>query len=142
MYRLLWTIPPPMKQKIQLIEREIKDKFELVCIIEKLDYDFEKFTGIAFLDNLGLNCILASISVENIELFPKNFEVLFLQSNIFSPPESRFFTIHNCKAKGNKLKMEFKDGGTAGSYPYTLKIYLRLENINRSESHGHSIQPS
>ncbi len=117
-----------MKQKIQLIEKEVRDKLELVRISEELDKDFEKFTGIAFLDSFGLNSILASSSVDGVELFPKNFEVLFLQSNVFVPADTRFFTIHSRKAGGKKIEIEFKDGGTAGSYPYTLKIYLRLEN--------------
>ena len=62
------------------------------------------------------------------ELFPKNFEAAFLQSNVFVAPDQRFFTLYNQKAQGKKLEIEFKDGGTAAAYPYTLRIYLRLEN--------------
>lgn len=117
-----------MKKKIQLIEKEVPVSGATVRIIEDLNKDYDKLTGIALLDNFGLNSELVSSSLDGSELFPKNFEALFLQSNVFVPPDMRFFTIHDREAKGNKLEIDFKDGGTAGSYPYTLRIYLRLEN--------------
>ena len=120
-----------MNQKIQLIEKEIEQQGQTVRIIEDLDKDYEKLTGIALLDNFGLNSELVSSSLGGSELFPKNFEALFLQSNVFVPPDMRFFTIQDREAKGNKLEIDFKDGGTAGAYPYTLRIYLRLDNEQR-----------
>lgn len=115
------------RKKIHLIQKEIKDKFEILLINEELDKDFDELTGIAFSNNFGVNCTIASSSVDNAELFPENFDALFLQSPINVPPEYRFFAIYSYKIKGSKLKMEFKDDGMAYEYPYMLRIYLRLE---------------
>ena len=114
-------------KKIQLIEKEIPVAGATVKINEELDRDYAEMTGIAFLDNIGLNCLLNSSSIDGEEVFPKNFEVAFLQSNVFVPPNERFFSLQDKKAGGNKIELEFKDGSTAASYPYTLKIYIRLE---------------
>ena len=116
------------KEKIQLIEQVVPVANASVRISEDLDKGYEKVTGISFLDTIGLNNILKDSSIDGKELFPKDFEVLFLQSNVFVPPDRRFFTVQDHVAKGTKFEMDFQDGGTAFSYPYTLKIYVRLEN--------------
>ena len=115
------------KKKIQLIEKEVPAAGSTVRILDELDRDYRWLTGIAFLDNIGLNCLLVASVVDGTELFPRDFEVAFLQSNVFVPPNDRFFTLPPQKADGNRIEFEFKDGGTAPSYPYTLKIYLQLE---------------
>jgi len=117
-----------MMQKIQLIEKEIPNANATVRINEELDKDYQNLTGIAVLDNIGLNNILLHSSIDGNELFPKNFEVSFFQSNLFVAPNERFLTLKEKTAKGNRLEMDFKDGGTAPNYPYTLKIYLKLNN--------------
>lgn len=117
-----------MNQKIQLIEKQIPNAGATVRVSEELDKDFEHLTGIAVLDNIGLNSILLYSSIDGNELFPKNFEVSFFQSNLFVAPDERFLTLKEKKAKGNRLELDFQDGGTAPNYPYTLKIYLKLSN--------------
>ena len=115
-------------KKIQLIEKEVLRSGDTVRVSEDLDRDYKHLTGISFLDNVGLNSLLFSSSLDGKELFPKNFEVAFLQSNVFVPPNERFFTLKNKEANGNKIELDYKDGGTAVSYPYMLRIYLQLEN--------------
>tara|TARA_B100001939_G_scaffold264329_1_gene231561 strand:+ start:178 stop:540 length:363 start_codon:yes stop_codon:yes gene_type:complete len=117
-----------MFKKIQLIEKEVPAANATVRLTEELDNDYRYLTGIALLDNIGLKSVLGYSSIDGQELFPKNFEAAFLQSNVFVAPDQRFFTLYNQKAQGKKLEIEFKDGGTAAAYPYTLRIYLRLEN--------------
>ncbi len=117
-----------MKTKVQLIEREVKTPGEIITLAEELDRDYKKLTGISLLDNNGLNSLLQTSSVNGKELFPKNFEAAFVQSGINVPPDQRFFTIHDREAGGYNIEIVFTDGGTAPKYPYTLKIYLRLEN--------------
>jgi len=126
-----------MKQKVQTIEKIVTAQGQVVKISEYLDKDYDKLTGIAFLDNIGTGNKLISSSLDSADLFPKNFEVLFLQTSSNVPPDKRFFTLHGKKAKGNKIEFEYQDGGTkdirmeqeiSGSYPYTLTIYLKLED--------------
>lgn len=116
-----------MQQRIQVLEKEVTQAGQAVKISDDLDITYKKLTGIAFLDSVGLGSVLLSSSVNNDELLPKNMEVVFLQSNVFVAPDERFFTLHDFKAEGSKIDLEYKDGGNASSYPYTLKVYLRLE---------------
>lgn len=114
-------------KKIQLIEKTVTSANQLVRIAEELDRGFQKLSGIACLDNIGLDSSLTSSSVDGKELLPKNFEVMFFQTNEHVAPDTRFFSLE-AKASGQRIEMEFQDGGTAPAYPYQLKIYLRLEN--------------
>jgi len=120
-----------MNKKIQLIEKKVEKPEQIVRISEDLDKDFDYLTGIAVLDNIGLNSRLLSSSLDGSELFPKNFEVRYLQSNLSVPPDYRLLTLFGREAKGRKVEFEYQDGGTAKSYPYTLFIYLRLEDEPR-----------
>lgn len=121
-----------MNQKIQLIEKEVAKPGETVRISEDLDKDYKHLTGIGILWTMGKRNILASSSVSGKDLFPKNFEVAFLQSNTYVAPNQRFYPLEE-KAEGNKIEMDYKDGGFSKNYPYTLKIYLKLENRKRDE---------
>lgn len=116
-----------MQKKIQLLEKEVQAAGNTVKLSDDLDLNYKKLTGIAFLDIIGLKNILVSSSVSSEELLPRNFEVSFLQTNNFVPPDERFFTLYDFTAEGNKIELEFKDGGDAATYPYVLRVYLRLE---------------
>lgn len=111
----------------QLLEKEITKANDLVHISENLNKDYKKLTGLAILWTMGKRNMLISSSISGKEMFPKNIEVAFLQSNTYVPVNERFFDVEEV-ADGNKIELEYKDGGGAKSYPYTLKIYLRLEN--------------
>lgn len=112
-------------KKIQLIEKQIASANDSVRISEELDRNYSRLEGISFLDNIGNAHTLNSFSVDGREVLPKGFEVLFLQSSSNVSPKQRFFPIEE-KAAGNKLEIDFQDGGDAPSYPYTLNIYLAL----------------
>ena len=117
-----------MRKKIQLIEKQITEVKQLVRISDELDRQYDKLTGISFLEKVGKNCLLHSSSVDGKELFAKNFEVEVLQTNLSVAPDERFFTLDGFQANGSSIDFEFQDGGKAVKYPYTLKIYLRLEH--------------
>lgn len=117
-----------MKKGVQLIEKEVPNAGALVRISEELDNNYQFVDGIAALDNIGLNHVLEHSSIDGQELYPKGFEVSFFQSNLFVAPDKRYLSFDKRIANGNKINLELKDGGTAPSYPYTLKIYLRLSN--------------
>lgn len=116
------------KTKIQLIEKQITKSGELVRISETLDRDFKMLKGIAMLWTSGKGHLIKSSSIDGRELFPKNFEVAFIQSNTYVAPNDRFFNVDQ-EANGYKLEMEIQDGGiSAVKFPYALKIYLLLAN--------------
>ncbi len=117
-----------MREKIQILEKEIVSTFDIVRLTDELDKDYESLTGIAILENVPSDGILYTSFVDGKELFPKNFELLFLQSNKNVEPNKRFFNVHGFKGEGNRIEIEYKDAGTASTYPYTIRIYLKLEN--------------
>ena len=119
-----------MKQKIQLIEQEITAPTSFITLSDELDSQFDFLTGIAFLDNIPEGSLLATSSVDGIELFPKDFETEFLKSNASVSPNERFFSIDKREAKGNTIELGYSDINRPESttYPYTLRVYLRLEN--------------
>lgn len=117
-----------MKRKIQLIEANVKNEGSVVRFSEELDKDYKSLKGISFMTSIGLGHHLASSSVDGRELFPKNFEVEFLQSSVNVSPNNRFFKIEGVQAQGRKIELDFVDNGDAPTYPYDVKVYLLLEN--------------
>jgi hypothetical protein len=114
--------------KIQLIEKVITAGGFDYSISDELDRQYKYLTGIAVLDVIGERSLFVSSSIEGKELFPKNFEVGFIQSSKAVSPDRRFFSLSGKRAEGAKIELLFKDGESAPAYPYTLRIYLRLEN--------------
>lgn len=116
-----------MKSKIQLLEITIPTAKSEVRISENLDLDYAKLKGIAVLNSIGQGHLLRSCMLSGVELFPKNFEVAFLQSNASVSPKDRFFPLLEI-ADGKKIEIEYTDSGNAPVYPYSLKIYIHLSN--------------
>jgi len=116
-----------MGVKIQTLEKTITTPNQVVKISEELDQDFERLTGIGILWTMGKKNRFLTSSLAGTELFPKNFPVAFLQSNTYVSPNDRFFKL-NDKADGDKIELDYQDGGQHAYYPYTLEIFLRLEN--------------
>lgn len=116
-----------MKTKIQLLEKQVAKQNDVVSINEEFDYGYKHLKGIAILNSIGEGHTFRTFNISNVELFPKNFEVTFLQSGSAVTPNERFFKVHNI-ADGKKMEVEFIDSGNAPSYPYKLKIYLLLTN--------------
>jgi len=116
-----------MEMKIQTLEKTIETPNQVVKISEDLDQDFKRLTGIGILWTMGKKNRFLNSSLAGTELFPKNFPVAFLQSNTYVSPNDRFFELDD-KAEGDKIELEFKDGGQHAYYPYTLEIFLKLED--------------
>ncbi len=114
-----------MKTKIQLLEQQVAKKNDVVKINQEFDYGYKHLKGVAVLSSIGEGHVFRSFNISNMELFPKNFEVDFLQSNASVNPNERFFKVDDI-ADGKKLEIDFIDSGKAPIYPYKLKIYLLL----------------
>ncbi|MFC5047686.1 hypothetical protein ACFSTE_05870 [Aquimarina hainanensis] len=113
--------------KIQLLEKEITKEKQRILLVDELDISYEKLVGIAILSNLGQGHIISNSTLAGVEVFPKNFEVDFLQSNYSVAPQKRFFPLQYT-AKGKKIELEITDSGKMPVYPYTFRIYLLLSN--------------
>lgn len=61
------------------------------------------------------------------ELFPDGYEVKMLNTSRDVPPDERY-TVFDHPAKGARFKTKYTDSTFAGAYPYSVTIYLRLEN--------------
>lgn len=116
-----------MKKKIQLIEAEINKVGDVVRISEELDQNYNHLVGIGVLSSMGTGSILSSSSVGGKELFPKNFEVEFIQTSSKVSPNNRFFKLEGVEAQGKKIEIDFQYNGEAQNYPIPLRIYLLLE---------------
>lgn len=114
-----------MKTKIQLLEKTITEKGEEVRISEDFDTGYKKLKGVAVLSSIGAGHTFRSFTIAGAEIFPKNFEVEFLQSNNAVSPNERFFNV-DTQADGKKIEIEYTDSGKAVAYPYSLKIYMYL----------------
>ena len=116
-----------MKKKIQLLEAQVNKAGDVVRISEELDQNYKSLIGIGVLSSIGVGSTLMNSSVGGKELFPKNFEVEFLQSSSKVAPNHRFLKLEGVEAAGKKIEMDFKYEGEATTYPIPLKIYLLLE---------------
>ncbi|MEW7289634.1 hypothetical protein [Aquimarina sp. 2304DJ70-9] len=116
-----------MKSKIQLIEVIVPEAGSQLRISEDLDIGYKHLKGLAILSSIGTGHVLRSFTLSGAELFPKNFEVEFLQSSAHVAPKERFFPLMEI-ADGKKIELEYTDSGKAESYPYTFKLYMLLAN--------------
>ncbi len=116
-----------MNTKIQLIETQVVKAKDTIRINEDFDIGYRHVKGVAVLSSIGAGHVFRSFTIAGAELFPKNFEVAFLQSSGHVAPNERFFKVQEI-ADGKKVEIEFLDSGKAPSYPYSLKIYMHLSN--------------
>lgn len=116
-----------MAQKYQIIQSVISEAGQTVKLFDHLDKDYDYLTGVSVVDLYGYKAELSHSSIDGKELFPRGFDVLFIQTNNFVNPSERFFGLEDIEAKGKRIDLEYKDGGGA-QYPYTIKLFLRLEN--------------
>ncbi|TSE10335.1 hypothetical protein [Aquimarina algiphila] len=114
-----------MNTKIQLIETEVLQAGNQIRITDDLDIGYKHLMGVAILSSIGKGHVLRSFTLSGKELFPKNFEVEFLQSSNHVSPKERFFPLLEI-ADGKKIELEYIDSGTAETYPYTFKLYMLL----------------
>ncbi|HEY4785960.1 MAG TPA: hypothetical protein VIH57_07920 [Bacteroidales bacterium] len=118
--------------KYQILKVTVPSAGETVNINVTTDKMYKKITGIlasfpfyiSFLQKSTL-----SLSINDKEIFPDEFEVKLIS---FGPgvPTNELFYLLDEEANGSTIKGKFKDGTDALGfpYPYTVIIYLRLED--------------
>lgn len=67
------------------------------------------------------------LDINNIEIFPENFEVLRLLFRTQVPFGYEYHELNEA-ASGSKVKGKYKDVDSGATFPYIVTLSLRLEN--------------
>ena len=115
--------------KYQLIKIVVNQAGESVKYNADTDKMFKRITGIygSLPEDKAVPTSLIELKIADLEIFPEEFEFKLISTNLSVSPNNRFYDQVNEEAAGNKIEGKFKDGGKADNYPYTAKLYLRLE---------------
>lgn len=143
------------KKKIQLItsivipaantEVEVNNAF--------VDKQYPEVTGIfcsviakspGGTDNVIENSVFNLFEIASDEVFPRGFEakLIAISRNKDIPPDDMFYSnrdkfkeIVPFVGNASVVNIRYKDGGmgAAGDYPYTLNVYMRLENPDKEK---------
>ena len=118
--------------KYQIIKVTINNPIEAVNINVNSDRLYKKITGILvtvpyYLSFLSQTTL--SLSINDKEVFPDEFEIKLLTCEPSVSTNERFYTLDE-EAAGSTIKGKFKDGGPINGvpFPYIANIYLRLED--------------
>jgi hypothetical protein len=117
--------------KYQIVKINVPSAGAMVNINFNSDKLYKKITGIlvtvpyvmSFLNKSTL-----SLSINDQEVFPDDFEVKLITCDSYVPTNERFYKLEE-DADGSTVKGKFKDGGAMNgiTYPYTAYLYLKLE---------------
>lgn len=121
------------KIKYQQLSYTIGNAGQEITIDAETDKLYSTCTGINILltyDSAKFSTI--QLDINNLEVFPSNFEVLRLLFRGNAPFGYDYHRL-NEPAAGSKLKGRYKDNSQA-SYPYILTISLRLENTEPGDA--------
>jgi hypothetical protein len=113
----------------------------------RTDELYEYITGIAVTitgDENGFNnSTFQLFQIDNYEIFPPGYDVKLLKitNNSLVSPNNRFYQFVDAEgnmifypAKNSRMDISYLDGSFAGVvYPYTVNIWLRLENIDKEK---------
>lgn len=97
----------------------------------KTDKLYQRVTGITITasDATGLNnSTLTKFEIDRQEIYPQGFEAKLVSTGQEVNPNDKFDQDINERAEDSQVDITYRDGGAAGAYPYTVNIYLRLEN--------------
>lgn len=116
------------KIKYQQIILTVASSGQEVPIDAETDKLYKKVTGINIVLGDATNKFsTVEMDINNMELFPENFEVLRLLFREQVPFGYEYHEL-NEPAQGSKLKGKYRDVPSGGLYPYKVIISLRLEN--------------
>ena len=118
--------------KYQIIKVNVTEEGGTFNINVNTDKMYKKITGILASFPFYVSFLLKStlsLSINDKEIFPDDFEIKLITFGPGVPTNELFYLIDE-EANGSTIKGKFKDGTDALGfpYPYTLNIYLRLED--------------
>jgi hypothetical protein len=116
------------KIKYQQLTYQVESEGQEITIDAETDKLYKQVTGINVVMTDDKNKFSSiELSINTVELFPENFEVLRL---LFREQVPFGYEYHhlNEKAEGSKVKGKYRDVSNDAIYPYSITISLRLEN--------------
>jgi len=120
--------------KYQIVKINVPSAGSVVNINFNSDKLYKKVTGILVTVPYVmsfLNKSTFSLSINDQEVFPDDFEVKLITCDSCIPTNERFYKLEE-DADGSTVKGKFKDGGAINgiTYPYIAYLYLKLEERN------------
>jgi hypothetical protein len=117
--------------KYQILKVTVPTNDVTVNINVNSDKLYKKITGILVSVPYAMSFLSKStlmLSINDQEIFPDDFEVKLITCDSYVPTNERFYKLEEV-ADGSTVKGRFKDGGEMDGmvYPYTVNIYLKLE---------------
>ena len=115
--------------KYQLIKIVVPQANDSVKFDADTDKMYKRITGIhgSLPQDASILGSQIELKIADQEIFPEGFEFKLITTNLSVSPNKRFYDKIDEEAQGNKINGKFIDGGNAPAYPYTAKLYLRLE---------------
>lgn len=121
------------KIKYQQLSYTVTAANQQITIDAETDKLYKTCTGINVLitvDSAKFSTL--NLDMNNLELFPSNFEVVRLLFRGFAPFGYEYQRL-NEPAAGSRIKGTYTDSGVS-TYPYNVTISLRLENTEFTDA--------
>ncbi len=117
------------KIKYQHLTYKVVTAGQEITIDAETDKLYKNVTGInVVMTNKQNKFSTIELDINTVELFPEHFEVLRLLFREQVPFGYEYHSL-NEKAEGSKVKGKYIDINNGATYPYSITISLRLENI-------------
>lgn len=115
--------------KYQPIVITINSASQVVTVEADTDKLYSFCTGIFFStpETEVETSTLSRLEIGGKEIFPDGYEIKMITTSTDVPIDERYCEL-NEPAKGARIKTKYNDAGLASAYPYTVILYLRLEN--------------
>ena len=115
------------------IKKTIAASGAAVDLATEMDKDYKRCAAISItasdLGGLKGSEFSQPFAVADVNVFPKGHDAEMFYVGKEVKTDDRFYYFRdNLEANGKKVTGEYKDGGNAAAYPYTLKIVLLLSN--------------
>ena len=119
--------------KYQIIKIVVPNANASVTVNANTNKLYSRVTGLLItvpFDVTPKDTSLCNIEINEREIFPEEFEMKLIVSDLSIPVNERMFKIEE-QAEGSTVKIKYKDGGMQGVvYPYQANLYLQLEGKN------------
>lgn len=117
--------------KYQIFSKAVGSAGAEVEITGNADSLYKKATGV-WVNTTDANGIKKStftkFNIDSQDVFPDGIEAILLNTGQDVPPDDRYKELDE-RAEDTEVRFKYKDGSAASvTYPYTVEIYLRLEN--------------
>src|SRR5690606_25619336 len=116
--------------KYQILKIIVPSQGALVTVNSNTDMLYKDVCGMLLtvpFEVLPHDRSLCSIVINEREIFPEDFEMKLLVSDVSIAVNERMYTVH-ADAQGSTVKVKYKDGSMPGqTYSYDVHLYLKLE---------------